>query len=273
MSSWGNLDNVAITGNVTVTAGSAIVQNALGNATVFLSEIDDGDYIIISGQKYQVRNVTSNFLLTLTDPSAATGNVRVRVQQGPKYIANIALNANTYTIQRVFGVDRFEANVAENNNRNIKTPGWNHYFTYTDALGQTRHKNESIVAMSKNFNANAALALQTDASDDATVADFQLYFITQPSNQSNTAGNAVTFVSNANSIPVGATMAFQWYESSDNATFAKVNDGGNYTGNTTATLVIANVSAVNGNFYFVTASSVDGGADSANSRTVTANVA
>ena len=112
MSSWGNRDNVTVTANVRTTIGSSLVTNTAGNATIFLSEINDGDYMIISGIKYQVRNVTSDVVLTLTGDAAASANTIAFVQQGPKYISNIALSANTYTIQRVFGVDRDEkANV------------------------------------------------------------------------------------------------------------------------------------------------------------------
>ena len=173
MSSWGNRDNVQLTANVTVIAGSAVVSNASGNATIFLSEVKPGDYFIVGGRKYQVYSVNSNVLINLTDSIATSANTIAFVQQGPKYIANIALSDNTYTIQRVFGVDRDEkANVAGPASANANAvchTGWVHIFEYS-ANGVSRIKGEVLVAMSKNFNANSTSNLHVfaDASDNAT---------------------------------------------------------------------------------------------------------
>jgi len=169
MSSWGNRDNVQLTANVTVTAGSAVVSNATGNATIFLSEVNPGDYFIVSGTKYQVFSVNSNVLINLTDPIATSANTVAFIQQGPKYIANVAVSDNTYTIQRVFGVDRDEkANVsgaASANANAVCHTGW----VYIQEVGG-RVRGEVLVAMSKNFNANATgnLHVFADASDNAT---------------------------------------------------------------------------------------------------------
>lgn len=173
MSSWGNRDNVQLTANVTVIAGSAVVSNAAGNATIFLDEVKPGDYFIVGGNKYQVFSVNSNVLINLTDPVSANASGSAFIQQGPKYIANVALSDNTYTIQRVFGVDRDEmANVAGAASANANAvchTGWVHIFAY-EANGTPRIKGEVLVAMSKNFNANATgnLHVFADASDDAT---------------------------------------------------------------------------------------------------------
>jgi len=169
MSSWGNRDNVQLTANVTVTAGSAVVSNAAGNATIFLNEVNPGDYFIVGGNKYQVLSVSSNVLINLTDPVSANTSGSAFIQQGPKYIANVALSDNTYTIQRVFGVDRDEkANVsgaASANANAVCHTGWVHIL---EVGGRIR--GEVLVAMSKNFNANATSNLHAfaDASDDAT---------------------------------------------------------------------------------------------------------
>jgi len=169
MSSWGNRDNVQLTANVTVTAGSAVVSNATGNATIFLSEVNPGDYFIVGGRKYQVFSVNSNVLINLTDSAATSVSGSAFVQQGPKYIANVAVSDNTYTIQRVFGVDRDEkANVsgaASANANAVCHTGW----VYIQEVGG-RVRGEVLVAMSKNFNANATgnLHVFADASDNAT---------------------------------------------------------------------------------------------------------
>jgi len=273
MSSWGNLDNVIISGNVTTVTTSATVSGFGGSA--FLSNVDAGDYIIIAANKYQVATVTGDGTLTLTANAATNSdNVKAYVQQGPKYIANISVDDNVYTIQNVYGIDRNEINVPENEARGISHTGWIHYDTYTTSQGETRHKAETIVAMSKNFASNATGVLfgtdaGTDASDDAVAADYLLYFTTQPVNSSNSAGNGVVLVAVAASEPTGATLTYQWYklDNVSDTTYAVVNQVG-VTGNTTNTLTIVNVSNVNGNIFRLTVSG-DGGADDNTSTAVT----
>lgn len=172
MSSWGNLDNVVISGNVTTTTTSPVV-NGFGGAA-FTSNVKDGDYIIIASNKYQVSNVTSDTRLYLTANAATnSANVKAYVQQGPKYISNIAVSENVYTIQRVYGVDRNEI-VAANAMSNAHHTGWIHFFDYTDTQGNYRRKSEVLVAMSKNFAANATGVVHgagagTDANDDTVL--------------------------------------------------------------------------------------------------------
>lgn len=167
MSSWGNFDNVTVKGNVTVATTSDLVSGFGG--TEFTSNVNAGDYIFIAANKYQVQNVISNTQIYLTSLAATNSdNVKAYVQQGPKYISNAASDpANVlYSIQNMYGVDRLEiANTSPAANATSHT-GWNHYITYESNSG-TRVKVETLVAMSKNFNANATSHLQTDAADDS----------------------------------------------------------------------------------------------------------
>jgi hypothetical protein len=165
MSSWGNQDNVTIQGNVIVAVANGV--NVLGIGTAFTSNIKSGDYITIASNKYQVNVISSDTVLTLTT-AAATNTVGANafVQQGPKYISNVVFSgreSNLYSIQKVFGVDILEiANTSPAANATTHV-GWNHVNT----LG-SRVRVETLVAMSKNFNANATSDLQTDAADDST---------------------------------------------------------------------------------------------------------
>lgn len=164
MSSWGNLDNVVIQGNVIVATANGV--NVLGVGTAFTSNIKSGDYITIASNKYQVNVISSDTVLTLTTPAATnTVGANAYVQQGPKYISNVVYAnrvSNLYSIQNVFGVDTLEiANTSPAANATTHV-GWNHVRT----VG-TRVRVETLVAMSKNFNANATLHLQTDAADDS----------------------------------------------------------------------------------------------------------
>ena len=199
---------------------------------------------------------------------------RAYVQQGPKYIANISVDDNVYTIQNVYGIDRNEIGVPENKARGISHTGWTHYDTYTTSQGETRHKAEVIVAMSKNFASNADGSLfgtgaGVDASDDTVAADYLLYFTQQPVDTSNTAGNSAILVAAAASDPVGATLTYQWYKRDNvsDTTYATVSQPG-VSGATTNTLTIVNVSNVTGNIFRLTVSG-DGGADDNTSTAVT----
>jgi len=167
MSSWGNLDNVAATGTVTSYAGNTRVN---GSSTTFLADIKEGDYLTLTGTKFQVATIASNTVLELTGNGKAVSGATAYIQQGPKYISNIALSDNVYTIQRVYGADRVEIGVA-NAAANASHTGWIHLMDYTDANGNYRRKSEVLVAMSKNFNANATSHLQVDANDDTVLPD------------------------------------------------------------------------------------------------------
>lgn len=179
MSSWGNLDNVLITGNVS----SATTRDYIdGYQTQFTANVDAGDYIVFGGNKYQIQNVTSDTKLYITSVAATnSSNVDAWIQQGPKYIANVSFPANNYSIQNVNGVDRNEIATA-NGAANASHTGWVHFVQYTDALSQVRTKSETLVAMSKNFDSNiagyvrgvgagAGVGIAQDANDDDEFPD------------------------------------------------------------------------------------------------------
>lgn len=280
MSSWGNLDNVTISGTVVVATANG--NAVLGVSTVFETNVKAGDYLTIASNKYQVEKVIDDTHIYLTSNAATTSaGVTAFLQQGPKYIANanvLAEGTNVYTIQNIYGVDRNEITVPENKNRGFSHTGWTHYNTYTTEQGETRYKSEVIVAMSKNFASNITGDLfgtgaGQDANDDTVLADYLLYFTTQPANTSNSAGNSAVLVSVAATSPSGETINYQWSyrDNVNDTTYTNVINGNGITGNTTNTLTITNVSNVNGNIFRVTISGT-GGADSNTSDTATVTV-
>lgn len=114
MSAWGYTDNVAIAGTV-----SAYTQNVnvVGSTTYFTSNVKPGDYLSISGQKYQIATVASDTALTITNVAAANiAGATAYLQQGPKFLSNILQMGggdtlrqnNVATIQNVYGVDLSE---------------------------------------------------------------------------------------------------------------------------------------------------------------------
>ena len=278
MSAWGNLDNVLITGNVS----SATTRDYLdGYQTQFLLDVDQGDYVVFAGNKYQVANVASNTILHLTGLAATnSSNVDAFVQQGPKYVSNVASDpANVlYSIQNIYGIDRNEVGVPENEARGISHTGWNHYITYTGAHG-TRHKAEVLVAMSKNFASNTTGELfadvgSFDAADDTVAADYLLYFTLQPSNVIDYIQNlsSASFAVAATSEPVGATITYQWQRANTLADpFLNLSDAGVYSNTTSNTLNVSNTSMLNGTVYRCVISG-DGGADSNTSEQATLTI-
>jgi hypothetical protein len=267
MSSWGNLDNVAATGTVTAYAGNTRVN---GSGTAFTTDLKEGDYLTITGSKFQIATIASNTALELTANGKAVSGATAYVQQGPKFVANVSSgNLNEPTIQDVYGIDRVEIVVAENKARGVAShTGWVTYKTYTDALGQTRNKSEVLVALSKNFASNAAGSLfgtgaGVDADDDTVAADYQILINTQPANVSNAAGNAAVFFAVASTDPTGQTLTYQWQENNTVA-WATLTNAGVYSGTTTNTLTISDVTGKDNYQYRVVVSGV-GGADSVTS--------
>lgn len=187
MSGWGKFDSKSI-GNVFVINGSRAVANSLGSGananSAFTVDVKAGDYLALgavtsnTNAKYQVANVVSNVLLYLTTPYIGpNANAAANVQQGPKFITNLSpnVNGNTYTIQRIVGVDSVEASLANNKANGFNMPGWVHQTRYKDAYNVNRVKTEVLVAMSKNFNrvvvANANNLLSVDANDNPIVTN------------------------------------------------------------------------------------------------------
>ena len=178
MSQWGKLDRYELTGTVTANLNSTTVTASTGMFTS-ANNVAVGYSILLGNVAYRIANVSSASTILL-DVGYAAGNVNTTtaaIQQSPKDIgtygwgsSNTSVNvANLVTKQNIYGVDRTEVGVAINKANGISHTGWVHYHRYTDAYGNTRHKSEVLVAMSKNFNANVTNVLQTDANDGAVL--------------------------------------------------------------------------------------------------------
>ena len=107
MSAWGYTDNAAIKGTVVISVANSTA--VLGVSSEFTTNVQACDYLTIAGNVYQVGTVTSNTVLTLTTPALSNSSgVVAYVKKGPKYLINDNTISNTYTIQRVHGVDLSE---------------------------------------------------------------------------------------------------------------------------------------------------------------------
>lgn len=266
MSQWGKLDRVALPGTVMANLGSTTVvtsQNQLANIQV-------GYALVLGNVEYVVANILSNvtYILDVGYEEANTvGAVSfAAVQQSPKTLrtygwggqgaANLLLGANTVNARNVYGIDAREANVKSNKDRGFNSPGWVHYQTWVNSQGTTRHRTETLVAMSKNFNkSNVDFNIGLDANEDATIQDNQLSFSLQPTVDGQTTANLQFTPGMSYQVLAvgtnGAVATYKWQKSPNTIVWTDVINApyaGNaqFSGNTTANLVVSNVYATLG---------------------------
>ena len=236
MALWGSRDSFALTGTASFVNTSTTVT---GSGTAFDTELEVGDDIVTAaGVKYKVIGITSNTSITV-DPAWATTNASgqtITGQDTPKFM-NITNNGHYQSQRNVYGVDSTEA-IAETTN-----PGWIHVNEYTDMHGNTRKKNEVLVAMS---------SITGDA-EDVVFPDTVISINTQPSSNTAAAASAVSFTVVASTLPVGTTINYRWQRAANaNVAFSDLTNTGTYSNTSNATLTIANNSvAVSGSIYRV----------------------
>ena len=172
MSAWGNKDDVASPGTVAL-AGLTVT----GTNTFFANNYTVGDVITIAdaGGDATIGAITSETVLTLSSNTELSSGTltgkNYTVSEKPNTV--IETDNNT-TGTQVFGVSEAEQivdiatqqTVAENNRQIANTAahaGWVKLGDiYTDASGNVRRKNETLVAMS---------SISGDAADDTTLPD------------------------------------------------------------------------------------------------------
>ena len=175
-----NLLTVLNTGNVGNSTSPLTVANGfvVGNK-LFINANTNG--ILYTQNTYTIASILSGNTLTLdvVYTAANTNVANLGIQEQPKNIYTYGLGTkqanatvvpgrsqNTITARNVYGIDRLEANVAGNKANGFNSVGWVHYKTWTTTQGMTRHRVEPLVAMSKNFNANATGVLYPEAFDN-----------------------------------------------------------------------------------------------------------
>ncbi len=160
MALWGTRDSFSVTGTVDV-SNTVNTTTVTGDAnTVFTTELQIGDALVIAGKRRKVTEISAANSLTIGtawDGANQTG-ATVTGQDTPKYVTAAEIASNN-----IIGVDDTEATLAANKARGINTPGWTKFVTYTDMHGTTRYKTEPLVVMSS--------AVTSDAPDDTIAAD------------------------------------------------------------------------------------------------------
>ena len=158
MALWGTRDSFAITGTVSVANTTTTVT---GNAnTVFTTQLNVGDTLVINGRRRRVNAISAANNLTI-GTAWDTANVSagtITGQDTPIYVSAEEISSNN-----IVGIDNTEAGIANNRIRGLSTPGWNKYVTYTDMHSRTRHKTEPLIVISGG--------LTSDAPDDTVAED------------------------------------------------------------------------------------------------------
>ena len=169
MSAWGNKDDVASPGTVAV-SGTTII----GTGTFFANNYTSGMVVEVATLGSGVINTIANntSMTVLSDVEIADGSGKqYTVSEKPHAVVD---TDPTTTATQVFGVSTAEQIVdvtaqqtAVVNNRKIANTaahaGWVRIGDiYTDANGNVRRKNETLVAMS---------SIAGDAADDTTLPD------------------------------------------------------------------------------------------------------
>lgn len=254
MSQWGNLDYKELLGTAAVVQGLSNVTITIGSFTT--ANIRPGDALLISNVKYRVASIDSNVTLTLSNVyTAADGAGKaIAVQQSPKNLFTYGSTANVnYDLKvgkrNVYGVDKLEVQNPDVKAKGIGSPGWVHYKTWTTSQGSTRHRAETLVAMSKNFNSNAIPTLLIDAADDAVIPDYGVTILTQTTQTTrgtNASPSAVYSVSGE--VSGGGTPIYAWQFSPNNIVWVNLlnNNGPVNTGNATSSVTLSNIYATVG---------------------------
>lgn len=242
MALWGKRDSFSITGTVSVNNTETIV---VGSGTDFATELDLGDMITISSNKYKVVAIANDTYLTI-DPAFSGSNVSggtITGQDTPKYLTPA-------DGRKTFGVDTTEAEAT------TKDAGWVLRNTYTDVHGRTRDKREVLVALS---------SISADA-EDTVYPDVVITITSRPENASGNTGDPASFTVVASTLPTGVTLNYRWQEAANaNASFVNLTNAGVYSNTSNATLTISDNTGLDGYIYRVQIGATGASANSVSS--------
>lgn len=169
--------------------------------------------------------------------------------------AALALGCAYSSEYDILFVSEAEAQLTVNKARGIIGPGYWAYLTYTDADGNTRHKSELIVALA---NADGT----ETQSDDTVLADLDstISIGTQPADQTEAEGDPAAFTVAATAT--SGSVVYLWQRKSGASgrwtNITSTLDGSVYSDFTTDTLLISDVTGLDGYEYRVKLTSTAG---------------
>ena len=180
MSAWGKRDRIEISATARANLGSNTVVTS-GQVATAANGFYVGYSLTIANVDYKIETISSanTVILDTAYRGANVAAANIAIQEDPKWIRTNGWGTtmasgrgpNTVNKANVYGLDRVEVGIAGNKANGFSHTGWVAYKTYTNTQGATRRKAEVLVAMSKNFNANATGTLFGDANDDSIMSE------------------------------------------------------------------------------------------------------
>jgi hypothetical protein len=154
MSAWGDKDDIASPGTVTVTGGTTVT----GTASVFANNYTVGDVITVTDSgTATILTIANSTVVTVTPAITNVSSKAFSVSEKP---VSTVSGDGTIDPDKVYGVSVAEQGVST---ANTTHSGWNLIGDrYTDSNGNIRQKTEVLVAMS---------TITGDAADDDLLPD------------------------------------------------------------------------------------------------------
>jgi hypothetical protein len=246
MALWGKADKIFSPGTISVNYTTLVVT---GSGTSFTAA-SEGDVISIGAGKTfgeaVISDITSDTLLTIATARFLTGDViggeEYVLSQKPKY----TMHDSHYAADEIYGVDVAEANIAKTTQYSVEHAGWVGVQTYIDMHGELRVKTETLVAMSEITSGEVAYGQFGDAADDNIFPDAVITITSQPESVGIGTTEDAVFVVEANVVPEGSVLTYQWEENG-----TPLIEGGDYEGVDTSILTVSNDDDKDGNEYQV----------------------
>lgn len=211
MAVFGKIDSRPIPNPVTATQTSTEVTGIGFKAVGTDNYIDAGDIIEIEPTRtpYVVAEVVSDTELRLSKAfaEASVSGPSFR-RTPPKQVASYVLAPIDTVAREILLISTAEAQLAENKEKGLCSPGWWLWDTYTTAAGDTRYKANHIASIS-------ALGANTIIGDDDTTAGVAADAASEITvgtlaDVTVTAGNIVTFDAASVSSTDAGTLVYTW---------------------------------------------------------------
>lgn len=266
MALWGKQDSKTAAGTIAIDGTTGVVT---GSGTNFDGGARIGDYIVVSGEHYEIVTITDDTTAKVRSGIAGatmttvSGGTSYALTEKPAFVrtesagSSLGVHGN---ITKVHGVDTAEVAAERQNGTPVTHAGWVRTTTGTGGRAG-RVFQETLVAMGSI----------TGDLEDVVMQDLSIVIGTQPSNASVTAPAAASFTVAATTVPTGGTITYNWQVSTDSGSTWGNASGGVYSNNTTATLGISNSTGLNGYQYRVQLSAT--GATTVTSTAATLTVA
>lgn len=271
MALWGTADFIISTGTVTVNYSN---KQITGSGTSFTAATPGSVITIGAGGTFGeavISGITSDTLASIATTQylsgAAISGVAYSISQKPVYTledSNYSIAGAASTINKVYGVDPYEAASTISTQYKVSHAGWVGIKTYVDNAGNLRVKSETLVAFSGISTGTAAYASYGDAADDVVFPDRLITITSQPSNRTGIATTATTTFAVVASVEPTASLSYQWQYSSTGIAYSTLTsplNGVVYTGTTSASVGVGTTTVTasrpDGYYFRVVVSSAD----------------